>query len=532
MLLSPNLMLGQSNGLPSLNLNALPDPVALLLNSLVSFGQGLLFLIGGWILAIILSNWTEKALQKTEFDNRIAAWFIDDKSQSFPVEKWIARLVFWLIFTFALVGFLESLKLTAVSEPLNQFLGEITSYLPRLLSAGALMGLGWMIATIVRAILVQGMQRFKLDDQLAQTLGDDQNTLGTIPVNETLGNILYWFTLLFFLPFILDALDLKGPLGPVQNLIDDLLSALPQIFKAGLVAILGWVVASTVRSIVSNFLKATGIDRFGSQFGLGEAQEELALSKLAGNIVYTIVLIVVGISALNELQIEAISDPAISLLEQILLSIPIILKASIILGIAFVLARFVVSNLVTTLLQGLGFDNVLAWLGLQISVPTTQTPDNSPPSAPSKTPSEVVGIVAGVGVMLFGTVAAVDALEFDALTDIVTGLIEISGRILLGIIILAIGLYLANLSFRLIVLSGTQQSRFLGQAARVSILVFVGAMALQQMGVAPNIVNLAFGLLTGGIAVAIALAFGLGGRDVAAEQLREWLAAFKDQEIG
>jgi hypothetical protein len=55
-------------------------------------------------------------------------------------------------------------------------------------------------------------------------------------------------------------------------------------------------------------------------------------------------------------------------------------------------------------------------------------------------------------------------------------------------------------------------------------------MALQQMGIASDIVNLAFGLLLGAIAVAIALAFGLGSRDVAAGQVREWLASFKEDK--
>ena len=52
-------------------------------------------------------------------------------------------------------------------------------------------------------------------------------------------------------------------------------------------------------------------------------------------------------------------------------------------------------------------------------------------------------------------------------------------------------------------------------------------MALQQMGVATSIVNLAFGLLLGAVAVAIAIAFGLGGRDVAADNLREWVNHLK-----
>jgi hypothetical protein len=65
--------------------------------------------------------------------------------------------------------------------------------------------------------------------------------------------------------------------------------------------------------------------------------------------------------------------------------------------------------------------------------------------------------------------------------------------------------------------------------ARIAIIALVSAMALQQIGIASEIVNLAFGLLLGAIAVAIALAFGLGGRDVAAEQVRDLLSSFRDR---
>jgi hypothetical protein len=87
--------------------------------------------------------------------------------------------------------------------------------------------------------------------------------------------------------------------------------------------------------------------------------------------------------------------------------------------------------------------------------------------------------------------------------------------------------YLANLAFSIITSSGSGQARILGHAARIAIIAFVSAMALRQMGVATDIVNLAFGLLLGAIAVAITLAFGLGGRNIAAEQVRNWLNSFR-----
>ncbi len=105
-------------------------------------------------------------------------------------------------------------------------------------------------------------------------------------------------------------------------------------------------------------------------------------------------------------------------------------------------------------------------------------------------------------------------LGIPALTAIVSGIVLVAGRVLAGLVVFAIGLYLANLAFSLIASSGTRQARLLRQAARIAIIAFVAALALQQMGIGSDIVNLAFGLLLGAIAVGIALAFGLGGREI------------------
>ncbi len=53
-------------------------------------------------------------------------------------------------------------------------------------------------------------------------------------------------------------------------------------------------------------------------------------------------------------------------------------------------------------------------------------------------------------------------------------------------------------------------------------------MALRQMGLADEIVNLAFGLTLGALAVAFALAFGLGGREAAGEELKAWIRQIKN----
>jgi len=109
-----------------------------------------------------------------------------------------------------------------------------------------------------------------------------------------------------------------------------------------------------------------------------------------------------------------------------------------------------------------------------------------------------------------------------------------AGHVALGLVIFGSGLFLGNLAAKTIESSRSAQAPLLGLAARVAILVLAGAMALRQMGLANEIITLAFGLLLGAIAVAIALAFGLGCREMAANAMKGWVAQLSDgtQESG
>jgi hypothetical protein len=131
--------------------------------------------------------------------------------------------------------------------------------------------------------------------------------------------------------------------------------------------------------------------------------------------------------------------------------------------------------------------------------------------------------------MLFAAIEASRLLGFVLLADLVSEFTAFAGQVVLGLIIFAIGLYLANLAAKTVQASGAAQAGWLAMAARVSILVLAGAMALRQMGLANEIINLAFGLLLGAIAVAMALAFGLGGREAAAREVEGWLQSIKSE---
>ncbi|MBX2863472.1 MAG: mechanosensitive ion channel [Leptolyngbyaceae cyanobacterium MAG.088] len=516
-------------------------------NPITQFSSGLLSQIGSYIpslvgaaalalLGLVVAWFAKKTVKfifnRTSLDNQLAAKA--GLGSDFPIENTVGTVVFWTVMLFFIIAVLNALKLDAVSRPISGLLQTVFEYLPRIAGAGFILFIAWIIARLAKGALVNGLGRFNLDDRLSEQTGVDGQG-NAFQINETLGNVVYWFIFLLALPLVLSALQLPGLLGPVQELLDEFLSAIPQILTAAIVFGIGWLVAKIVRGIVTNLLMATGVDNFGSRFGLAARPDDgITVSSLAGILVYTLILIPVAITALTELNLDGVSGPAIVMLESVLEKIPQVLSAGVVLVIFYFIAQFV-SDLVVSLLSGIGFDNVTDILGLSQlsnsadSEPFTLAEGEPIPAveAPQKTPSEIVGLLVLVGIILFGAVTATEILQFATLTQIVRSIMAVSVRVLSGVVVFAIGLYAANLAFRLINGMGMSSSNTLAQAARIAIIAFVGAMALQQMGVATNIVNLAFGLLLGAIAVAIAIAFGLGGRDVASENLREWVDHLK-----
>jgi hypothetical protein len=145
------------------------------------------------------------------------------------------------------------------------------------------------------------------------------------------------------------------------------------------------------------------------------------------------------------------------------------------------------------------------------------------------TPSQLVGKVLVFFIMLFATVEAANRLGFEQLSQLVAMFIQFGGQVLLGSAIIGVGFWLSNLACEAIQRVGGSNASMLAGIARFGILGLVLAMGLRAMGLADDIVNLAFGLTLGAIAIAIALSFGLGGREAAGKQMEHWLGRMRGE---
>lgn len=490
---------------------------------LPTLAAALAFLIVGWIIALAISAGVRKLLEKTTLDNKLAEELgLGKNREDFNVESFFSKIVYYLLMLLVLVGVFNTLDLEALTQPLNALLEKVFVYAPNIFAALFLILVAWIVAKVVKLLINKALNAVNFDDKLASKAG--LNEQEKMPLSETIATTAYWLVFLFFLPAIISTLQISGLLDPVVSMVNDVMEFIPKLFAALITLFLGWIVARIIRQIVSNILMAMGVNKLAEKAGM-QAKDGADLASMIGTIAYAAVLIPVVISALETLQLEAISAPATEMLSLLLNAIPPILGAAAVLFITYFVAKLV-SGLVTSVLTGVGFNKIPRLLGLKDQVVEAEKAAQKE-GVGAKSPSEIVGYVVLVVLMLFAAAEAANLLEFNTLAIMLGEFLELTGQIILGVIILGFGLFVGNFARDVIANSG---SKPLGQVARIAIIFLAAAMGLRQMGIADDIVNLAFGLLLGGIAIAFALSFGLGGKDIAHRELEAFIGQFREEQ--
>ena len=454
-----------------------------------------------WIVARIGTFIVRRILTSAKVDER-ASSSLGTETQ---ITKWVSGFTFWVLFIFVLVwlinlaqGFIPGLEGNVVQSPLQALLAE---WVGKLVSVGISLLVAWIIATVLKFLVVRVLNVTKLDERLGEQVAGKKSS----DMNESIGKTVFWLVFLVFIPSILNNLGVGQAADSVQGLVDQVISFIPGIIGAVIVIVLGGLFARILRQIVTGFLEGLGVDNLGERFGFSKAKDAQPLSALLGMVVYVLVLIPIVVQALQLLALPVITDIGTQLLDSVTSAIINILGAVVILFVAYYLAKFI-SDIVTNLLDGIGIDRLPAALGFK--------------TAKGNTLSGVIGYVVLVAVMMFAVQGTAQAIGLTDIADLVGELIGFAGSVLLGIVIFIAGIYLANVASNVITAAGGSDAQFLANIARWAILVFVAFIALTQAGI--DLAGEVLQIILLAVGAAFALAFGLGGREAAAKQVEQW----------
>ncbi len=322
-------------------------------------------------------------------------------------------------------------------------------------------------------------------------------------VGMALGRIVSLLVWLFGLLAVLQQLGFDSVITPVQGLLTNFIGYLDNIVFAAAIFFIGSMIARIVRDLVETALSTVNFDKWANRGGVEAVTGNSAISKTIGTIVYVLVIIPVAIAALQMLEISAITEPAMNLLNMVFKAIPLIIGACLLLGLGYVISRWI-AGLIRDLLPSLGADRAINELGI---LPA------------GRDASGIIATIVTIAIMVFFAIAATNMLGFPQLTNILETVLAQAGNVVFGAVLIALGVLIANILRNLIAdASGPGIASSVTYWTTVGLFVFIG---LQQMSIGGPIVEYAFLALAVGAAVAFALAFGLGGRDAAAQALKD-----------
>jgi hypothetical protein len=403
---------------------------------------------------------------------------------------------------------------------------------PKVLGAVLILVAAWFIGKAAKWALAKGVDRIP---------GASKASLSDNPkhsVGHSLGDVAFWLILLFGVVAALGVMNLGQVVSPLNTLLNQIAAFLPNVLGAVLIFFIGFVVATLARRVTEAALQAASADRWVEKAGLSRATGSTGVSTAVGTLVFVLVLIPITIAALEQLGIESLTVPAVAVLSTVFDAIPRVLAAAIVLAIGWFIGRWV-AQVIERVLPATGFDrSVRGVMNLASDRAEAERPATAPyagdvtpataaalgdsSASTPMTPSRVVGKLVMVAIVAFTAVEAARLLEFATLAATVEEILGLAGRVIVGGVIITAGVLIADVLARLIDKGTGGADRFASTLVRWATIALATAMGLRFMGIADDVVLLAFGLVLGAAAVAAALAFGLGGRTAAGQVAQRW----------
>ena len=224
--------------------------------------------------------------------------------------------------------------MSKITDSFMNALDSIIGFIPNLISAIILLIVAWIIAVIVKTIIVKGLRAIGFEKWLekkglTEAGSGKSESEGLI---QTFGKLAYFIIFLLFLPSVFDALNMTSVSTPIKNMIDSILNFLPRVIVAVIILIVGLFIAKVLGTLVKNLLTNLNVSRYNHYVNFGENKESIDIPSATGWILTTIIGLFFVVEALHTVNLQVLNTIG----EAIIGYLPLVISAAIILVIGFV----------------------------------------------------------------------------------------------------------------------------------------------------------------------------------------------------
>ncbi|MGQ7374885.1 mechanosensitive ion channel [Streptococcus suis] len=382
----------------------------------------------------------------------------------------------------------------------------LLSALPGVIRMLVLVIIAFSLASLLRKLTLSGLNKIQFSQKLQEwgVIKPEDNGQSLI---KTLGQLVYFLVILFFLPSILSGLNISSTVDPISSMFEKFFAFIPNMIAAGLILFVGTFFCKFIKGLLTGVLERLDIDTWYAKV---TGQEKLPIDtkqliSVLSTVVYVLIFIPILTLALETLGITSISQPIVTILNQVIGILPNVLVALVLIAVGSFVAKLI-GNLLENLLETAGINNYSKYLfakedaNFELSAIITQ-------------------VVRAI-IIVFFFIQAIQVLNLEVFNSVGSALLAYLPSLISALAIVILAIIASNLVANF--LQKVTDSPLVITIVRYLIIVFAVFMALDQLKFAQHIVQSTFTIVLGALAVAFALAFGLGGRDFAARQLEKF----------
>lgn len=304
-----------------------------IINALPGILGSLLMLVVALILAWAIKRFVITVLKKINFDNQLFNWGIAKNTEEADAFiETLASILYFIVIILFLPSILAGLNIGGALDPIVAMFSTFLAFIPNLILAVLILVLGGYFCNFVKRLVKNILRGLNIDKWYRKVTKQEDG----IDVNEdkfadVLSSVVY---VLIFIPILTVALETLGVQSislPIITVLNQILGAIPNIFAAVVLILIGGFVGKLVRDLVEGLLSTSGVDQYSRYLNF-KGESELQISSVIGAFVQSLLTLFFLVEAINILNLDVLNQIGSSIINYL----PAVISAVIILAVGII----------------------------------------------------------------------------------------------------------------------------------------------------------------------------------------------------